>query len=189
MIPIKRPMDFRFIGQGQITITGFEVHGFGTCFLKQVKPNDHVVVYGEEYKVKKIIDDEQLELYSPSEHLEKQNFKIYPQVNNSECYDQVMKLLEKNLAFGLFPEGETHETPSLIQLKPGVATLILRYLENHKKIDVQCFAYVLTSTQKLRSKIELIIGEKFEFTKKFLKLSREDAIFLILNIVEKVGDM
>jgi glycerol-3-phosphate O-acyltransferase / dihydroxyacetone phosphate acyltransferase len=187
-IPIKRPMDFRRAGQGQLRILDATVFGFGTVFTQDFRPNDYLVVNGIEYKIKSIENDQEMKLYRPSRLDENVSFSVYPRQDNSECIEAVLERLDQGGLIGLFPEGETHETPKLMEMKAGVVSIVLKYLESHESITLQCYSFVFSHPAKYRSKLELIMGEKWVLGKEILKMTKEESYAMIMDRLVEVKE-
>lgn len=185
-IPIKRPMDFRFPGTGKISVTSTHTIGEGTKFLTEVKPNDYIVIYGNELRVSQVLSDSEITLFDTFEHSEKTLFKVYPRVDNVDCYEQVMKRIQNNECLLFFPEGETHETPGMIPLKGGIASLVIQSLEKDISIHLQCFTYVFSDPEKYQGKVQLVVGESFGFDKELVKLPKLQSYTIILDRILQV---
>lgn len=54
-------------------------------------------------------------------------FKIAPQIDQSRMFEAILELLS-NGCVGIFPEGDSHDRPNLLSLKPGVAIIALGLL-------------------------------------------------------------
>ena len=188
VIPIKRPMDFRFFGNGKIKITEKHVVGEGTSFLSQVKPGDCVVINGNELKILQVLSDAELKLDTAFDTIEGVSYKVYPRVENSYFFEQSLKRLQEGGIVALYPEGETHETPGLIPMKAGIASLVIKALQMNIPIKLQCFSYVMSDPEKYRAKVQLIIGERFEIGRDLLDLPKEEAYKIILDTLIQVVD-
>ena len=182
-IPIVRPMDKGFIGNGTIKIDKFEVNGQGTNFKTQVNEGDIIVINGIELKVISIESDTKLIIKKEFDQSFDTRYTIFPQVDNSKYFELAIQKLKMNIAISLFPEGETHEEPQMIPVKGGIANLVLGCLENGFNPDVQCYSYYISSPSKFRNKTELILGPTFKFDPSIQKMSKCQAYSLIIERV------
>ena len=53
-------------------------------------------------------------------------YKVAPHVDQNEMYDAVFRVLSDGGCIGIFPEGGSHDRPSLLPLKAGVAIIAVR---------------------------------------------------------------
>lgn len=185
-IPIKRPMDSRYQGTGKIQIISTHTTGENTKFLSEVRPNDYIVIKGTELRVAQVLSDSEIILYDSFEQTEKTQFKVYPKIDNSYCYGEVLKRIQNNQAVLIFPEGETHENPGMIPLKGGTASLVIQSLEKDIPVRMQCFTYIFSDPQKYYGRLQLVIGKSFGFDKELTKLPKLQSYTAILDIILQV---
>ena len=180
-IPIVRPMDKRFVGNGSIKIDKSEVTGQGTNFKTQVKEGEMIVINGIELKVKSIESDSKLIIIQEFDQSVDTWYTIYPRIDNSYAFEISIQKLKMNIAISLFPEGETHEEPQMIPVKGGIATLVLGCLEQGFNPDIQCYSYYISSPSKFRNKTELILGSTFKFDPCVQKMTKSQAYSYIID--------
>ena len=76
-----------------------------------------------------ILSDNEIIVNREYELNESTKFKIHPSVDNTIFFEKVLQKLKEKNAIGFFPEGETHETPGLIEFKQGIALLVMKCFE------------------------------------------------------------
>ena len=189
MIPIKRPMDYWNPGTGEITIHKNLINGKKTKFLQEAKPKDLIVIDENELKILQILSDNEIIVNREYELNESTKFKIHPSVDNTIFFEKVLQKLKEKNAIGFFPEGETHETPGLIEFKQGIALLVMKCFELNIPLKIQCFAYSFSYPDTYLSKVQLTVGESFVFDKNLANLNREEANNIILSTVRDVTNI
>lgn len=146
-IPVERAQDLLKSAKGEIFIEdlkdGTVVQGRNTKFTKQCmekgliglpKSLGNAVIAKIESDTKLYLKKPfQINLEQPSENDEEAismlhggtKFKTAPHVDNHAVFNNVFDHLIKGGALGIFPEGGSHDRPSLLPFKPGVAIMAL----------------------------------------------------------------
>jgi glycerol-3-phosphate O-acyltransferase/dihydroxyacetone phosphate acyltransferase len=63
-------------------------------------------------------------------------YKVAPHVDQSEMYDAVFRSLSGGGCIGIFPEGGSHDRPSMLPLKAGIAIIALGALARDPNINL-----------------------------------------------------
>lgn len=129
-IPVARPQDMAYKGQGTITLEegSAKVRGSGTQFGSEVTAGSQVEVKGvsKPLKVKEVQNATELTVESPAtSSTTGASFKVHPKVDQSGMYKQVYRSLCTGQCMGIFPEGGSHDRTDLLPLKAGVAVIAL----------------------------------------------------------------
>lgn len=128
-IPVARPQDMAYKGQGTITLEegSAKARGVDTHFGTEVTPGSQVDVKGHPklLKVKEVLSATELQLESVASSSLSGSFKVHPKVDQSTMYKQVHQSLCSGQCLGIFPEGGSHDRTDLLPLKAGVAVIAL----------------------------------------------------------------
>lgn len=175
-IPVERVDDVAFKGSGHVWISPEDrvtVLGRGTAFTSQLKPGDSIVV-GElgPTAVSSITSDEQLTLKKPAPTREVSEiddppvdgyvpYRINPWIDQSSMFDAVHDALRAGKAIGIFPEGGSHDRPSMLPFKAGVAIMALGALAKQPDLPLRLVPVGLNyfSGHRFRSRVFVDIGE------------------------------
>jgi glycerol-3-phosphate O-acyltransferase/dihydroxyacetone phosphate acyltransferase len=102
----------------------------------------------------------------PGEPLHKQllagvSYKVAPHVDQSEMYDAVFRSLSDGGCIGIFPEGGSHDRPSMLPLKAGVAIIALGALARDPEINLTILPCGLSyfNPHKFRSRAVVEFGD------------------------------
>lgn len=140
-IPVERSHDLAFNGTGEVWLSPEDrctVIGRGTCFTKELKPRDEIYIgpHGP-FRVVAVRSDDTLTIKElplasaqpppreaggdalPTEGLlggGHQTFRVVPYADQSAMFDAVHEALYAGKAVGIFPEGGSHDRPSLLPL-------------------------------------------------------------------------
>jgi glycerol-3-phosphate O-acyltransferase/dihydroxyacetone phosphate acyltransferase len=126
----------------------------------------------EQQAITKIISPEELLLKAPfkaskaGEPLYDQllagiSYKVAPHIDQSEMYDAVFRSLSDGGCIGIFPEGGSHDRPSMLPLKAGVATIALGALARDPDLNLTILPCGLSyfNPHKFRSRAVVEFGE------------------------------
>eukprot|EP00759_Apiculatamorpha_spiralis_P045786 PhF_6_TR42630/c1_g1_i1/m.64104/K13507/GAT; glycerol-3-phosphate O-acyltransferase / dihydroxyacetone phosphate acyltransferase len=98
-------------------------------------------------------------------------YKVSRRIDNSEMYAEVYGTLERNNAIGIFPEGGSHDRPSLLPLKAGVALFSLGSAERGLNPTIIPFGLTYFYGHRFRSVAHIEFGKPIvappELVKKF----------------------
>ncbi|SCU77738.1 LADA_0A01970g1_1 [Lachancea dasiensis] len=89
------------------------------------------------------------------------NFKYAPKIDNTEVFQSVFNHLHTNGCVGIFPEGGSHDRPSLLPIKAGVAIMALgaAAADPSMKISVVPCGINYFHRNKFRSRAVLEFGQ------------------------------
>ena len=111
LIPTRRPQDEAVNGVGKIvSVVGETLKGKGTEFTKSVGEKFTISITSPKahYLVKKVIDDETLEVINkenlPEAEDIDQTFKITPKLDQADLFNNCNVLLADKKVVGIFPE-------------------------------------------------------------------------------------
>ncbi|CCF59458.1 hypothetical protein KAFR_0H00490 [Kazachstania africana CBS 2517] len=115
-------------------------------------------------QISKILDDETIILTSPfkSEAISTPtNFNYAPRVDNTKTFQYVFDHLHTKGCVGIFPEGGSHDRPSLLPIKAGVAIMALGAAAADPSMNVSVVPVGLHyfHRQKFRSRAVVEYGE------------------------------
>jgi len=188
-IPVERADDVAFKGQGTLWISpedGVTVLGRGTAFATQLNRGDSINVEGYGVlPVKEVVSDEQLTLKKPAvlrlasgdagdvsdatapvvapaaNPSDYRPFRVQPFLDQSAMFDAVHEALHAGKAVGIFPEGGSHDRPSMLPFKAGVAIMALGALAKHPDMPLRLVPVGLNyfSGHRFRSRVFVDIGE------------------------------
>lgn len=134
-IPIYRPQDYTFTGDGKAKFNGRSIIGQGTKFTSISDKLEGGTVHlngSEKFVVTKVVSDEELLIKEPlkkCEPTEFVSFTVIPRIDNSICFGEVYKALNEGACILVFPEGTSHDNSTMIELKAGVALFSLGAME------------------------------------------------------------
>jgi glycerol-3-phosphate O-acyltransferase/dihydroxyacetone phosphate acyltransferase len=88
-------------------------------------------------------------------------YKVAPHVDQSEMYDAVFRSLSGGGCIGIFPEGGSHDRPSMLPLKAGVAIIALGALARDPNINLTILPCGLSyfNPHKFRSRAVAEFGD------------------------------
>jgi glycerol-3-phosphate O-acyltransferase/dihydroxyacetone phosphate acyltransferase len=88
-------------------------------------------------------------------------YKVAPHVDQSEMYDAVFRSLSDGGCVGIFPEGGSHDRPSLLPLKAGVAIIALGALARDPDLNLTILPCGLSyfNPHKFRSRAVVEFGD------------------------------
>jgi glycerol-3-phosphate O-acyltransferase/dihydroxyacetone phosphate acyltransferase len=92
------------------------------------------------------------------------SYKVSPHIDQSEMYDAVFRNLSDGGCIGIFPEGGSHDRPSMLPLKAGVATIALGALARDPDLNLTILPCGLSyfNPHKFRSRAVVEFGEPVE---------------------------
>ena len=166
IIATKRPIDSAFTGEGTILHLkeGTKLKGKNTNFLKLKKGDSIKVTNGklaDVYRIEKIIDNENLELFKKYDNKEiNLNYTVLPKLDQAAVYKSVIDKIVNGEVIGIYPEGGSHDQTQLIKLKPGACIFAYeakRRLNKDVKIIPVSINYF--GAHKFRSKVIINFGK------------------------------
>ena len=82
-------------------------------------------------------------------------FKVHPHVDQTGMFDAVIEALRQGRAVGIFPEGGSHDRPSLLPFRAGVAIMALSSLAKHPNLPIRLVPVGLNyfSGHRFRSRV------------------------------------
>jgi glycerol-3-phosphate O-acyltransferase/dihydroxyacetone phosphate acyltransferase len=193
-VPVTRPQDVpAAAGKGFITgINGATVTGKDTHFSKY-HPGDLILLPTLEdgtskdsgkAQVQAITSDTVLTINKPfpvnvdaTTHPDGVRYLISERIDNSEMYAEVYGTLRGNNAIGIFPEGGSHDRPSLLPLKAGVALFSLGSAERGVNPTIIPFGLTYFYGHRFRSVAHIEFGKPIvasaDMVKRFTSNKRE----------------
>ena len=178
-IPVERADDVAFQGTGKIWISRDDlvsVVGRGTRFMEQVKPGDSLKLASRNrpLNVMCVDSDERLTLKHPAISPDTEgvigdsgdnvyeSFLVVPRVDQSAMFEAAHRALSAGKAVGIFPEGGSHDRPSLLPFKAGVAIMALGTLEKHPEMPLRLVPVGLNyfSGHRFRALARIACGER-----------------------------
>jgi glycerol-3-phosphate O-acyltransferase/dihydroxyacetone phosphate acyltransferase len=181
-LPVTRAMDNIRPGKGEIFIadpTGdttllcghdvdFTKLSVGSLIILPMSGNESP----EQQVIAEIMGPEALRLKEPfkaskaGEPLHEQllagiSYNVAPHVDQSEMYDAVFRSLSEGGCIGIFPEGGSHDRPSMLPLKAGVAIIALGALVRDPDINLTILPCGLSyfNPHKFRSRAVVEFGD------------------------------
>lgn len=147
-LPVVRAMDHVRPAEGTIYLPEPEddptlVRGRGTDFTNPMFIVGGTIILPkvgkespEQQAIAEILGPEELRLRKPFKKLKPDHplheglrtgtaFKVAPHIDQSQMFDAVYRGLEAGGCIGIFPEGGSHDRPSLLPLKAGAAIIAL----------------------------------------------------------------
>ena len=167
-IPVERSNDLTANGTGTVWLSaedGTTLLGRGTRFTEELHAKDTVHWCGVTAQVGSVDSDEKCTLLDavlpPSG--EWSSFTVTPRVDQSAMFVEVYKALEAGTAVGIFPEGGSHDRPSLLPLKAGIGIMALGAITRHRGLPLQLVPVGLNyfSGHRFRSRVFIDIGAPF----------------------------
>jgi glycerol-3-phosphate O-acyltransferase/dihydroxyacetone phosphate acyltransferase len=181
-LPVTRAMDNVRPGEGQIFLADPDgdttlLSGRNVDFTKLSVGSLIILPKAgggspEQQAIARIIGPEELLLKAPfkasegGEPLHDQlltgiSYKVAPHIDQSEMYDAVFRSLSDGGCIGIFPEGGSHDRPSMLPLKAGVATIALGALTRDPGLDLTILPCGLSyfNPHKFRSRAVVEFGE------------------------------
>ncbi|KAK9469907.1 hypothetical protein V1512DRAFT_219605 [Lipomyces arxii] len=201
-IPVARAQDNAKPGTGMLYMDSKEspmvLKGRGTKFTQECAPGTLIMLPKSmgSAEVEKVISDEELILKkdfkdnaadflinAPS------NFKQAAKIDQSEMYHHVFQRLNEGGCIGIFPEGGSHDRPSLLPLKAGVAIMALGALEQNPSLDVKIVPCGMNyfHPNKFRSRAVIEFGSPLSVPPELVELytsgDKRGAVAQLLNII------
>lgn len=143
MLPVNRSIDFAKDGEGKIiveeNIVTVYIYIFIILLIQGEKTKftslsllDSIEVNRQIIGIDKIISDTCLYLKSKiNKNIEKPiTYQIVPHLSNKDLYPMVFKSFENDQVVSIFPEGGSHDRPTLLPFKYGCASIPLSYMSN-----------------------------------------------------------
>ena len=95
------------------------------------------------------------------------SYKVAPRVDQSLMFNAVSEALVAGKSVGIFPEGGSHDQPSLLPLKAGIAVMALGACATHgealrTKLRIVAVGLNYFSGHRFRSRVFVDYGEPFE---------------------------
>lgn len=181
-LPVARAMDNVRPGQGQVFLADPDgdstlIHGrdvdfttlsVGTLVILPTTGKESP----EQQSIAEVIGPKELRLKAPfrasqaGERLHEQllvgvSYKVAPHVDQSETYDSVFRSLSDGGCIGIFPEGGSHDRPSMLPLKAGVAIIALNALARDPDCNLTILPCGLSyfNPNKFRSRAVVEFGD------------------------------
>ncbi|ORX45883.1 hypothetical protein DM01DRAFT_1294295 [Hesseltinella vesiculosa] len=156
-IPVIRPQDMAGNGEGRIHLLNAKtnptlISGIDTQFLKQVRPQDTLILPRSSGKLQvvRVISDTEVEVkkWDPSDARfnrmlslltkpEGTAYKCIPHVEQDGVYDKVYDELNNGECITIFPEGGSHDRAEMLPLKAGVTIMALGAMAKYPDLDVK----------------------------------------------------
>lgn len=181
-LPVKRAMDNIRPGEGQIFLADPSrdatlIHGRNVDFTT-LSVGTLIILpkvgkeSPEQQAIAEILGPEELRLKGPfraskageplhEELLVGVSYKVAPHVDQSEMYDSVFRSLSDGGCVGIFPEGGSHDRPSMLPLKAGVAIIALNALARDPDCNLTILPCGLSyfNPNKFRSRAVVEFGD------------------------------
>lgn len=150
-------------------------------------------------QIGEIVDDETIKLLQPfkskSPLVEKlltqgTNFKYAAKIDNSKVFQNVFNHLHTNGTVGIFPEGGSHDRPSLLPIKAGVVIMALGAVAADAKMKVNVVPVGLHyfHRHKFRSRAVIEYGEPIivdgVMGEEYIKAPRDTVSKLLKNVTD-----
>jgi glycerol-3-phosphate O-acyltransferase/dihydroxyacetone phosphate acyltransferase len=99
-------------------------------------------------------------------------FSIQPHVDQTAMFDAVVEALHAGKAVGIFPEGGSHDRPSLLPFRAGVAIMALAALKKYPHLPLRLVPVGLNyfSGHRFRSRVFVDIGDPMSVPPELLSL-------------------
>ena len=99
-------------------------------------------------------------------------YVVQPHVDQSAMFASVVEALHHGKAVGIFPEGGSHDRPSLLPFRAGVAIMALSTLAKHPDLPLRLVPVGLNyfSGHRFRSRVFVDIGEPLAVPPELLAL-------------------
>ncbi|KAF7713687.1 Uncharacterized protein PECH_000619 [Penicillium ucsense] len=116
-------------------------------------------------------------------------FKVAPHVDQTAVYEAVFARLNAGGCVGIFPEGGSHDRPSLLPLKAGVALMALGTLADNPDCGLKIVPCGMNyfHAHKFRSRAVIEFGNPVEVPKElvdqFRKGERRESVGTLLDII------
>ncbi|KAJ5595334.1 uncharacterized protein N7459_001542 [Penicillium hispanicum] len=116
-------------------------------------------------------------------------FKVAPHVNQTAVYEAVFTRLNAGGCVGIFPEGGSHDRPSLLPLKAGVALMALGTLADNPDCGLKIVPCGMNyfHAHKFRSRAVIEFGNPIEVPKElveqFKQGERRESVGALLDII------
>jgi glycerol-3-phosphate O-acyltransferase/dihydroxyacetone phosphate acyltransferase len=119
-------------------------------------------------------------------------YKVAPHVDQSEMYDAVFRSLSGGGCIGIFPEGGSHDRPSMLPLKAGVAIIALGALARDPNINLTILPCGLNyfNPHKFHSRAVVEFGDPVKVSPdqvaafKQGKEAKREAVGALLNTIQ-----
>lgn len=180
-VPVVRPQDRAVVGSGSLVDLNLEsriLTGQGTNFtgIEILVPKAKIDIKNVfSFTVEEIISDTEIRFKvteEEEEELEKvaekfttetpQSYKVMPYINQKDTYQAVYKRLEENGCIVIFPEGGSHDRPTLLPLKPGVAVMALGGIKaGVKNLKIMAIGLNYCKADVFRSRVLVEVGDPF----------------------------
>jgi glycerol-3-phosphate O-acyltransferase/dihydroxyacetone phosphate acyltransferase len=207
-IPVERPQDLAKAGVGVlVSIDGDIISGRGTKFStaivgdppRRLQKKDTIIVTtgplkGTSVLVEEIFSDERIRLRErPSTDLTMfgdAEYKIQPHVDQNKMFEEVIDRLGNGGAVGIFPEGGSHDRTQLLELKPGVAMMVLGAAAKYPGLDIKVIPVGLTyfNGHRFRSRAFIDFGDPIHVDEKLVEqykntAERREAVAVLMKQV------
>ncbi|KAK5963035.1 bifunctional glycerol-3-phosphate/glycerone-phosphate O-acyltransferase GPT2 PWA37_004734 [Arxiozyma heterogenica] len=152
-------------------------------------------------QIKEVVDDKTIILSSPFKSSNPRvakllkdgtNFKYAKKVDNSKVFQNVFNHLHSSGTVGIFPEGGSHDRPSLLPIKAGVAIMALgaAAADPNMKVYVVPVGLHYFHRHKFRSRAVIEYGEPIivdgTMGQQYLESPRETTSTLLNKITESL---
>ncbi|SCV06159.1 LANO_0H23398g1_1 [Lachancea nothofagi CBS 11611] len=116
------------------------------------------------------------------------NFKYAPKIDNTAVYQNVFNHLHSSGCVGIFPEGGSHDRPSLLPIKAGVAIMALgaAAADPSIKISVVPCGISYFHRNKFRSRAVLEFGQPITVDGEMGKRYEQDARAQTSELLDKI---
>lgn len=148
-------------------------------------------------RINDIIDDNTLILQKPFDMNNEKilkiltdgtNFKYAPPIDNTKVFQSVFNHLDTRGCVGIFPEGGSHDRPSLLPIKAGVAIMALGATAADPSLNVAITPCGLNyfHREKFRSRAVIEYGEPIIVTGKMGQEYRENPRQTVSDLLDRI---
>jgi len=219
-LPVVRAQDTVKPAQGEIFLPHPEsdptlVHGRGTDFTDTKLFMQGGELYlprvgkgtPEQQTIAEIIGPEEIRLRAPFKKFERDHphfeglrtgtkFKVAPYVDQKQMFNAVYERLDAGGCVGIFPEGGSHDRPSFLPLKAGVAIMALGALARSPDCGLKIIPCGMNyfTPNKFRSRAVMEVGPPVEVSRDQVEAfkaggkPKRDAINSLLETIQESLD-
>lgn len=111
------------------------------------------------------------------------------EVDNSDAFESLYKVIESGHCMGIFPEGISHAESQLVKLKTGTARIALK-VSSRRKTKVQIIPCGLTyiHRHRFRSQVLLEFGEPLVIADDWVEMYESDEVATVRKLTDSLKD-